>query len=526
MTIPVTQVSNTQTFGAWLATTNRLADIISTNTVTTDSTAGGSLTTGNSFVNGHFGAAFVYVANTLVGGNVSSNGVLNIQANLAVTNGVSNVLTVTANSSTSNLRITTTTVSILPTGNTTITGNTFVVNTSNVLFTSGSINFNGTPLSGNITFSSNTTYSGSVIIANGSFGANGTVIYSNGTGMYWGSIPTVTGNSGIIANNDGVFVNANNGLVANSTGLFVLANSGMTVNSTGIFVNANNGLVANSTGVFVAANNGLTVNSTGVFVLANNGVSTNSTGVFVTAGTGTVVNATGVHVNAAYINTISSNSATYANASISNTFTVGTSAYFVSNGNVGLGTSSPSYDLDVYNSGTTTTSILVRNDVVGHINYVGSDFAVVGTSTNHRLLMITNNAERIRIDASGNVGIGNSSPQEKLKVAGTIADSSGDVRTVPINAKTSTYQLASTDAGLCISTNAAITVNGAVLSSGFVASVYNNSAASITITQGSGVTMYLAGSATTGNRTVAQRGLITVLCTASNNFVISGTGLT
>jgi hypothetical protein len=69
-------------------------------------------------------------------------------------------------------------------------------------------------------------------------------------------------------------------------------------------------------------------------------------------------------------------------------------------------------------------------------------------------------------------------------------------------------------------------VNGATLSINQVFSVYNNSAASITITQGTGATMYLAGSATTGNRTLAQRGICTVLMVGSNTFVISGSGLT
>ena len=38
--------------------------------------------------------------------------------------------------------------------------------------------------------------------------------------------------------------------------------------------------------------------------------------------------------------------------------------------------------------------------------------------------------------------------------------------------------------------------------------------------------MYLAGTATTGNRTLAQRGVATVLCVGTNTFVISGAGLT
>jgi hypothetical protein len=56
-------------------------------------------------------------------------------------------------------------------------------------------------------------------------------------------------------------------------------------------------------------------------------------------------------------------------------------------------------------------------------------------------------------------------------------------------------------------------------------SVYNDSAANITITA-TGVTLRLAGTATTGNRTLAQRGIVTILCVGTNDYVISGAGLT
>ena len=315
MTIPVSPVTNTQTFGAWLSVTNRLANIVSQNTVTADSSTGGSVTTGNSFVNGHFGAEFVYVANTLIGGNVSSNGVLRIQANLAVTNGTSNVLAVTANATTTEVKITSNSATVTLSGNLIVTGNTLVVNTGNVLFTHANVQFSNSPLTGNITFGSNATFTGTaVIVANDSFGTNGSVLYSNGTGMYWNQIPAVVGNSGIIANADGIFVNANNGLLANSSG------------------------------VYVVANNGLLANSTGVFVVANNGITANITGIFVTQGTGTVVNSTGVHVNSAYIATIAANSAT---GSLTNAFTVGTASFFVANGNLGVGNSAPAHRLRV-----------------------------------------------------------------------------------------------------------------------------------------------------------------------------------
>jgi hypothetical protein len=59
---------------------------------------------------------------------------------------------------------------------------------------------------------------------------------------------------------------------------------------------------------------------------------------------------------------------------------------------------------------------------------------------------------------------------------------------------------------------------------GNIVSIYNNSASNITVTA-TGVTLRVAGTATTGNRTIAQRGLVTILCVAPNEYVITGAGL-
>ena len=55
-----------------------------------------------------------------------------------------------------------------------------------------------------------------------------------------------------------------------------------------------------------------------------------------------------------------------------------------------------------------------------------SDF--LGTSDGQPLVIKTNNNEAMRIDTSGNVGIGTTSVTEKLSVAGTIESSSGGFR--------------------------------------------------------------------------------------------------
>jgi len=122
--------------------------------------------------------------------------------------------------------------------------------------------------------------------------------------------------------------------------------------------------------------------------------------------------------------------------------------------------------------------------------------------------------------------------QSTLAVTGTvtgsssISDSIGNVRNTVINAQTASYALLATDNDKCISiTTGGVTVPASVLSAGNKVTIYNNSGSSQTITEGVGVTMRLAGTANTGNRTLAQYGVATVLCVATDNFVIIGNGL-
>jgi len=98
---------------------------------------------------------------------------------------------------------------------------------------------------------------------------------------------------------------------------------------------------------------------------------------------------------------------------------------------------------------------------------------------------------------------------------------------IPQNAQTSGYTLVSSDNGKHVSiTTGGVTVPSGVFSAGNVVSIYNNSTSTQTITQGTSVTLREAGTANTGNRLLAQYGLATVLCVGSNEFVITGAGLT
>lgn len=104
-------------------------------------------------------------------------------------------------------------------------------------------------------------------------------------------------------------------------------------------------------------------------------------------------------------------------------------------------------------------------------------------------------------------------------------DSKGNLRNVPLNVATSAYTLTLTDNGTCVSTSSNVIVPPSVFSVGQNVVIYNDSAADITLTQSSGVTMFQVGTANTGNRTLAQRGLATIYCVTTNTFVITGGGL-
>lgn len=114
-----------------------------------------------------------------------------------------------------------------------------------------------------------------------------------------------------------------------------------------------------------------------------------------------------------------------------------------------------------------------------------------------------------------------------IAASSTVSDIIGNVREVPVNTQTAAYTLLATDSGKYVNiTTGGVTIPSGIFTTGQSVTIYNNSASSQTITQGTSVTMYLVGTATTGNRTLAQRGLCTIFCVASNTFVITGGGLT
>lgn len=217
MTIPVSNVDVvTDTFGSWVQKTNQIAGILTANAVTVDVTSTGSVSTGNGFVNGIFGACTL-VASTLRGGNVAVSNTLNIEGNVIVNGDLSVNGTVSFDDFVVGS-------DLVPTPNNTwrigLPGNTwsagyftntysntvhaggFVINTSgfsgtanNAAHLGGIAATNYVRTSGDFTITGVHTHNanlalGAGLVAGGNTGVNGYFLKSTGSGVEW-AIPSV-----------------------------------------------------------------------------------------------------------------------------------------------------------------------------------------------------------------------------------------------------------------------------------------------------------------------------------------------
>ena len=194
-------------------------------------------------------------------------------------------------------------------------------------------------------------------------------------------------------------------------------------------------------------------------------------------------------------------------------------------------------------SGSMTTADSTNGGVTNSVSLgTGNDFRLFHDGSHNYILGVT--GDIILKNSTGNYFKGvtssgaaelNFNNQKKFEttntgitITGSVVDSKGDLRTIPQNYKTSAYTLTGSDAGKHIyysGSAAAITVPSGQFNVGDAVTIISaNSSTDITIVQ-SGTTIYFANDGTTGTRTLASKGMATLICVSSNVFAISGAGL-
>ena len=200
-------------------------------------------------------------------------------------------------------------------------------------------------------------------------------------------------------------------------------------------------------------------------------------------------------------------------------FTAGTSTTFgagtqpirmriTAGGDVGIGTTAPAARLHLTTPGAANTALRLENGA-------GSAFFVMRSDGGSEISapdffrIQTANVERARIDAAG---------------VFTYGGVELGYKDVPLRVVNGASAIAATDRGRGIRVDTAGAVTVPVLQQGSVVTVHNNSGGSISLTP-SGVNMRLAGTASTGARTLAANGLASLYWSDTTLVMVSGSGV-
>ena len=177
-------------------------------------------------------------------------------------------------------------------------------------------------------------------------------------------------------------------------------------------------------------------------------------------------------------------------------------------------------DLEIYHSGSHshitdagTGGLKIRGSQVIIDDAAGD--VMIQADQDGSVDLYHNGTKRIETTAAG------------VTVTGTVTDSKGNVRSIPLNSQSSAYVLVAADAGKVVYiSSGGVTINENVFTAGDAVTIINNSGSNQTLTEGSGsMVLYNTADGTTGSRTLAGRGMCTLYWATASNAYISGAGL-
>ena len=187
------------------------------------------------------------------------------------------------------------------------------------------------------------------------------------------------------------------------------------------------------------------------------------------------------------------------------------------------------YRADVVTSGAESVTALFAQRVAGSFTTVlaletnnlspqTNDGLALGTTTRSYADLFLASGGVINFN-NGGVTLTHDATSDGLEVAG------GSFRArIALSTETS-GTLTSASANKRVKATAGVTINDGVFTAEDSVEIYNDSDLSITITQDTGMTLRLAGSTSTGNRTLAARGIAYVYFDTNADAAVAGSGV-
>ena len=211
-----------------------------------------------------------------------------------------------------------------------------------------------------------------------------------------------------------------------------------------------------------------------------------------------------------------------------NNLAIGTLA----NANIKFFIGGSTYQNLILNLSTVAMNVTVPTLLVAGQNVLAN---IIGLTTNAAAAFgaantagsVANNANAFNYGLSNTIGGLANQAGVYANNAGINANNWSNTQTYVTNYQTANYILLGTDIGkLVVANGPNVFVTANTFTPGQNIFLYNNTAANVTITQNTSVTLFLPGNpASTGNRTMLQRGFATLTCVLANTFVVTGTGV-